>query len=54
MANKSDNHLRFDITHTISEWCDIKRMNYNTFYSRLNRGWDIEKILNTKIRGKKC
>lgn len=54
--NKTNNHniTVNGITHTISEWCDIKQMNYHTFYSRLNRGWNIEKILNTKIRGKKC
>ena len=41
-------------THCVSEWCEILDINYNTFFSRLLRGWDIDKIINTPVRAKKC
>ena len=34
--------------HTISEWSKIKNINYFTLRSRLDRGWDIGKSLETK------
>lgn len=41
-------------THCISEWCEILNINYHTFFSRFLRGWDIDKIINTPVRTKKC
>lgn len=35
-------------THTIAEWAKIYNINYKLLFSRLKKGWDIEKALTTK------
>lgn len=32
-------------THCIKEWCKILNLNYKTVYTRLSRGWLVEKAL---------
>jgi hypothetical protein len=36
-------------THTISEWADITGIKYGTLNSRIQRGWDIDRAINTPI-----
>ena len=33
--------------HTLSEWADIRSLNYYTLYSRIKRWWSIDKALLT-------
>lgn len=33
-------------THTVAEWSNILNINVETLHTRLNRGWDIEKVFN--------
>lgn len=40
-------------THTIAEWSDILNVGGKTLYSRLQKGWSVEKTLTTPFRGKK-
>lgn len=49
--NKRNNHyITFDKeTHTMAEWAKIYNINYKLLFSRLKKGWDFEKILNTKV-----
>lgn len=55
--NKRNNHYITynNETHTISEWAEILGINYGTFNSRIQRGWSIERVIETpiRIRGKK-
>lgn len=37
-------------THVISEWAEILNVNYGTFYSRIRRGWSIEKAIEKPLR----
>lgn len=37
-------------THTIGEWANIYNVNYFSLRSRLNRGWDIKKALETEYK----
>ena len=37
-------------THTMSEWCDIKKLSKATIYGRLKAGWDIDRTLETPNR----
>jgi len=37
-------------SHTLSEWCDIKGINYNTFCGRFFRGWSIERAFTQPVR----
>lgn len=37
-------------THCISEWAEIYNIRRNTLWNRLNKGWDIEKALNTPVK----
>lgn len=49
--NKSSNRL-FEIdgvTHNLTEWCDIYKLNYKTVHQRLFRGSDILTALNKPI-----
>ncbi len=34
-------------THTMAQWSKIIGLSYSTFKTRLNRGWDIKKIIET-------
>lgn len=34
-----------NVTHTLSEWCNIYDIKYSKVYLRLRRGWDIKKSL---------
>lgn len=45
--NKRNNHLiTFEgETHTVTEWAEIKGINRQALYSRLKRGWSIERAL---------
>lgn len=36
-------------TKTLKEWCELLSLNYNTLYSRLRSGWDIEKMFEQKL-----
>lgn len=44
--NRKNNHLitYYNETHTISEWSDITKINYNVLRSRVRRGVPLEKI----------
>lgn len=50
--NRRNNHLLTynDKTLCISEWAEIYNLKPLTLLARINRGWSIEKALNTKIR----
>lgn len=50
--NKRNNHYITynNETHTISEWAEIANMSYGTFNSRIQRGWDISRAINTPLR----
>lgn len=37
-------------THTLSEWSEITGINRGTIYSRLNRGWSVERALYTPVK----
>lgn len=37
-------------THTIAEWCRIVNISYPCFMHRIQRGWNIDRILNTPMR----
>ena len=39
-------------THCISEWAEILGVKDGTLRSRINKGWEIEKIITTSIRKK--
>lgn len=50
--NKRNNHY---ITyngerHTKKEWAEIKGLTYSALTHRIDRGWDIEKALNTPVK----
>lgn len=48
--NRTNNHM-LDLngeSHTVQEWSRITGINANTLYTRLSRGWSIEKALTTK------
>lgn len=49
-TNKRNNHLVTykGITKTISEWAREYNIKFNTLSYRINKGWSIEKSLNTK------
>lgn len=36
-------------THSCREWSRILGLSTNTVYSRLKNGWEIEKVLSTKL-----
>ena len=36
--------------HTASEWAEIKKINYDTFFSRLYSGWSIKDLIETPVR----
>lgn len=38
------------VSHTLSEWADISSMRPESLAYRINRGWSMEKALNTPIR----
>jgi hypothetical protein len=38
------------ISHTISEWADIKGIKANTLLYRLRRGWSVERALNEEVK----
>lgn len=40
------------IKHTLSEWCDIYKINIVTLSDRLKRGWTIEQALTISTKGK--
>lgn len=50
--NKSNNRLlEFQgISHTLGEWSEITGISISAIWSRLNRGWSVEKTLTTKTR----
>lgn len=45
------NHYTINgITHTLTEWCSIYKIKYNTVRARIiQKGWDIEKALTTPL-----
>ena len=47
--NRSNNHrITFDgETHTVAEWARIKGLSHSAITHRLDRGWPIERIMNT-------
>lgn len=49
MNNINKNHLitHNDKTQTLAQWAEEKHICYGTLWSRLNRGWSIERTLNT-------
>lgn len=46
--NRTNNHYITynNETHTMSEWSDILKINYNTLKSRIKYGWSLERIFN--------
>ena len=52
--NRRSNHIVTikDETKTLSEWCNIYKINYQTVQDRLRRGWDCEKALSEPIQKK--
>lgn len=38
------------VTKTISQWAEEKRINIGTVYSRLKRGWSVERALNDPVK----
>lgn len=48
---RSNRMLSYDgKVHTIAEWAEIKGLPYMLLYRRINKGWPIEKALNTPVR----
>lgn len=47
--NKSTNHfiVFYGEKHTIAEWSRILNKPYSTLFTRINRGWDIERAFTT-------
>lgn len=41
-------------TRPLSEWCELKGLNYYTVWSRLERGWTPEKALSTPVPHENC
>jgi hypothetical protein len=41
-------------TLCMSEWCEKIKMPVSTFLNRINRGWSIEKTIETPVRKLKC
>lgn len=39
-------------TLCLKDWCDMHGMNYRTVHSRIKRGWDMERALNTPTLGR--
>jgi hypothetical protein len=51
-ANNRRNNRYYDIdgiNHTLFEWARIYNINYQTLYSRMERGWRIEDALENKV-----
>lgn len=49
--NNRTNNVLWDYkgeTHTISEWADITRISVKKLYNRRAKGWNIDRILETK------
>jgi hypothetical protein len=46
--NRTNNHLIVykGIIHSMSEWSDILKINYNTLKSRIRYGWSLERMFN--------
>ena len=54
-ANNRNNNIVItidNVSHTLSEWADIYKINYSTLRMRLRAGWKIEDALKTKINKK--
>jgi hypothetical protein len=52
-ANNMRTNIRFTFnsrTQTLAEWCHELQLNYMTVYSRLERGWTIDRALTQRIR----
>lgn len=49
--NRSNNKIFTFNNKTLcaSDWCELLNMSSSTFYNRLNRGWSIEKTINTPV-----
>lgn len=37
-------------SHTVAQWAEIKNISYSALQHRLDRNWDVEKILTTPMR----
>ena len=50
--NQSNNHIIIinDVSHTITEWCRIYNIKYDTVHDRIERGWDEIKALTTPVK----
>lgn len=41
------------IVKNVSQWADFAKIEYSTLYSRIKKGWDIERALNTSVTAQK-
>lgn len=53
--NKRNNHILEykNKKHSIAEWSDITGIPYDALWSRIKKGWDVEKALTQPLRGQK-
>lgn len=42
-----------NVQHTLAEWSDITGIPYDTLWTRIKRGWSVEKSLTQPLRGQK-